>query len=222
MRKLMLLMAPIIPVLAGCAGSVIFGHVIGQDHPASPVQTAPQEATPAPMTAAPAAPAPAAPVAQQQQTALPLAIAKVRAATLEFTAEATDKIKSEPRFSRDALLASINAQLRSHNLIDDTGSNQADRSVEITIDEFAIRPSSNAVVFGYVFSDATLDGNAEVHDANGRELEHFEISAHTRLTTRTDDGQTLPLASLYRRFADVTVSKLTGVPFKAPESEMPR
>lgn len=227
MRKLLLLMATVTPMLGGCAGSVIFGHVIGQDHPNQPVQPAAQESAPsvaAPGTAstASASPAVATPAAVQQQTPPRAPESRLKVAALTFTSDATDKINADSRFNRDALLTSINTQLRSHDLIDDSGGNQAQRSIEFTIDDFAVRAASNAVVFGYVFNNATLVGQARVHDAAGHEVEHFEIRAETRVTTRTDGDPAQALNSLYRRFADITVGKLTGVPFKAPETEMPR
>jgi hypothetical protein len=194
MHKLVQFIAPIIPMVSGCAGSVVFGHTIGQAHPTSTVQAA----------SAPDA--------------------KLRAVALAFTSKAGEKIDADPRFNRDALLAAIQGELRTHDLIDDNGNTHADGIVEITIDDYAIRPTSNAVVLGYVLSNAALTGDVEVRDAAGQELQTFKIKANSRLATPANDGQAQPLASLYREFADLMVSELMGVHIKADNSntEMPR
>ena len=141
---------------------------------------------------------------------------------MTFTPDAKEKIGADPRFNQEALLAAINGELRSHDLIDDSGDAPADHTIDIVIDDFVTRPSSNAVVFGYVLSNATLTGNVELHDATGRELGGFRIKADSHLSAPVNGEQAQPLRPLYRRFADLTVSKLTGVPIEAPPSEMPR
>ena len=223
MRKVMLFIVPIIPMLSGCAGWVVFGHTIGQDRPTPTVQAAPPEqSAPAP-TQAPTQAATQAPVqpavASQPRAATGSTDAKLRAVTVALTPEAQQKIDADPRFSRDALLAAIHDGLRTHKLIDDNGDAQVDGTIEIVIDNFATRPASNAVVFGYVLSRATLAGNIKVRDAAGRELRAFEIKADSPLATPTTGGQAQSLGSLYHRFADLTVSELTGT---AVPVEMPR
>jgi hypothetical protein len=207
-------MVLIIPMLSGCAGSVIFGHTIGQDHSTSTVQAPPQEqSSPAPVSA----PAPI-----QPKAAMHVADAKLRTPTISFTPDAKEKIDADPRFNREALLATINGELRSHDLIDEGGDAPADHTIDIVIDDFVTRPATNAVLLGYVFSNATLAGNIEVRDAAGRRLSLYEIKADSRLAAPANGEQAQPLHSLYRRFADLTVSKLTGVPIAAPETQMPR
>jgi hypothetical protein len=224
MRKVILFMVPIIPILSGCAGSVIFGHTIGQNHPASTVQVpAPEQVSPAPASTSAPAPGPApAPALSQPKAATHVADAKLRSATITFTADAKEKIDADPRFNGEALLATIIADLRSHGLIDDSGDAPADHTIDIVIDNFVTRPASNAVLFGYVLSNATLSGNIKVRDAAGRELALYQIKADSHLTAPANGEQAQPLHSLYRRFADLTVSTLTGVPIESPDSQMPR
>jgi hypothetical protein len=195
MRKLIQVIVPVIPMLCGCAGSVVvFGHTIRQGHAAPAVQAA------------------------------STVDAKLKAVTIAFTSDAKGKIDADPRFNGDALLAAVHDDLRTHDLIDDNVNTPAERTVEITIDEFANRPSSNAVVFGYIMSDAVLSGDVVVRDGAGHTLQSFKINADARLTTPVDAGKAQPLRPLYRRFADLTVSELTGVPLKVDDSntQMPR
>ena len=120
------------------------------------------------------------------------------------------------------LADTFSEQITSHGLIDDSGDAPADHTIDIVIDNFVTRPASNAVLFGYVLSNATLSGNIKVRDAAGRELAQYQIKADSHLTAPANGEQAQPLHSLYRRFADLTVSTLTGVPIEAPPSEMPR
>jgi hypothetical protein len=204
-------------MLSGCAGWVVFGHTIGQESSASPVQAAPA----APAAAVAQEPAPPAPASQPRAKA-PVAQTKFRTANLVFTPDVKAKIAADPRFSGEALFTAIGAGLRSHDLMQDSGDTQADHTVEIDIDDFVIRPASNAVLFGYVLSTATLTGRVVVRDAAGRELRRYRIKASSRLATPATGEPPQPLDSLYNRFADLTVSKLTGMPIKVAEQDVPR
>jgi hypothetical protein len=226
MHKLMLSITAAIPMLSGCVQWVVFGHTIGQDAPASTVAAVPAvpaaPAIPAACAAVvPQAPMPPAP-ASQLQAKTPVADVKLRAANLSFSPDAKEKIGTDPRFSGDALFAAINTGFRSHALIQASGDTRAGGTVEIVIDDFAIRPTSNAVILGYVLSTATLTGKVAVRDAGGRELRHFKIRANARLAAPANGEQPQSLDALYSRFTDLTVSRLTGVPIKVADQDVPR
>jgi len=239
MRTLMLPVVPIFLMLSGCAGSVIFGHTIGREDSTSTVQaSAPERAPPQPATPATAPPgntAPAAPAtptpasspapAPVKSVAVASVDAKLSAVTVTFTSAAREKVDAEPGFNQDALIAAIRTDLQRHQLLDDGADTHSGRTLEIVIEDFAARPASNAVVLGYTFSNATLSGKVGVRDADGRAPRTFNVKADRRLSARTDGGQAPALDPLYERFADVTVSELTGVPGTAPGSsgsEVPR
>jgi hypothetical protein len=194
---------------------VVFGRTVGQGDSTSAVQAPPAiQAPPAVQSTAATEP--------KSKSAVAVAEAKFKAVTVAFTSEANGQINADPRFSGDTLLAAIHADLQTHELLDDDADAPSHGNIEIVITNFAIQPASNVILFGYMVSNATLSGNVELRDAAGQELRTLGIKADSRLTTRADGGQAQPLDALYRRFADLTVSELTGVPIKAPDTDIPR
>jgi hypothetical protein len=206
--------------LSGCAGWVVFGHTIGSQQPVGAAPTPPASTAPAPRTAphsapplAAAQPCPATdhpcasqPASWPQPAATPGALV-LKAVTVTFTPAARDRIAAEPRFTQDGLLAAIEADLRAHKLLDDSDP-RASGTLKISIDGFATRPLSNAVVFGYLLGNGTLTGNIEVHATEGKDLPDARIKAESRVDKPVSDGQANPYGPLYRRFADLTVDTL--------------
>jgi hypothetical protein len=232
MRNRLLVAFSIVTITSGCAGSVIFGHTIGQPktHDQPPAVTAAPAPTPAQpaQTNAPSdqgrsvqAPPPVQ-VAVAEPTAGPaVRPGKFKAASVAWAPAADAKVTADPRFNRDQLLAAVTDALRAHQLLDDGGKVDTDRTLAIVIDDFATRAGSNAVVLGYSFTRATLAGHVEVRGASGGDSERFAVMAESRLAAAADADQSGTLKPLYRRFADIIVSRLTGVPLKAT-TELPR
>jgi hypothetical protein len=131
----------------------------------------------------------------------------LKAVTVTFTPAARDRIATEPQFKQDSLLAAIEADLRAHKLLDDADP-RARGTLNISIDGFATRPLSNAVVFGYLLGNGTLTGNIEVRATDSKELPAARINAESRVDKPVSDGQANPYGPLYRRFADLTVDSL--------------
>jgi hypothetical protein len=200
MRVLTVFLAPVVMTLSCCAGWVVFGHTIeGQRQQPSAV------APPAPTTDHPyaAQPAPSPP---------PVAVPSARmlkSVTVRFTPAAREKIAAEPQFKEDRLLATIEDELRAHKLFDDSDS-RATGTLEVSIDDFATRPLSNAVVFGYVLGNGTLTGRIEVRNAEGREPRDSRINAESRVEKPVSAEQSNAFGPLYRKFADLTVDSLNG------------
>jgi hypothetical protein len=255
----MLLASSFVAMLSGCAGSVIFGHVVGQDHqttaaapaaapagppaaaPAAPMQAGvppPPAATLPPVPAAPPVPSDAPPSSGPQAPLVassPAAMApppgvgathrqaeKFSSATVIITPDAAGKVAADPRFSRDELLTAVTAALQAHQMLDDGAPDRTGRTLQVVVNDLVVQPVSNAVVLGYVVSDVTLAGSLIVRDPDGRQNQRFEIKAGRRLTARVDDKQPKPLTPLYRKFSDLAISRLTGVPIREPKREMPR
>jgi hypothetical protein len=147
----------------------------------------------------------------------------VNTVAVTFTPQAKEKVSADRRFREGALLTAVEGELRARNLLKDGGS-RAGRTVEIQIDDFATRASTNAVVLGYKLGAGTLTGNVRVRDGKGNELQGFRIEAASRLTTAVNDEKSNPLVSLFGRFAELTVDNLGGSPRKhdkAPANQMP-
>jgi hypothetical protein len=128
---------------------------------------------------------------------------------LILSARAREEGAAEAGFREDELLKALNAELRARRLVGDN-SRADDPTLEISIEEFSNRPTSNAVLFGYNMSAGTLAGTASMRDAQGRELRRFEVHARSRLVVAADAEAGSGLESLYRRFARLTADNLSG------------
>jgi hypothetical protein len=230
MRMLSVVVVCVLLPLAGCATRwTVFGHSMGGPAAEGAGQPAVTAAAPAagatPAAAAPAsaaAPAPAvasaSTVARAAATAPPAVPESTRftAVTIAFTPAAKEKIAAEPQFTPGELFAAVKTELRAQKLLDESDPGAGD-TLGIVIDDFATRPTSNAVLFGFVFSTATLKGNLEVLTSDGKELRNMRIAARSSLTKPVDttaagNGQSNFFTPLYRGFAELTARNLTGAP----------
>jgi hypothetical protein len=133
----------------------------------------------------------------------------LKSVSVSFTPTARKKIAAEPQFKEDRLLAVILSELRAHKLFDDSDSH-ATGTLEVSIDDFATRPLSNAVVFGYVLGNGTLAGHIEVHNAGGKGPRDPRITAQSRVEKPISAEESNAFGPLYRKFADLTVDSLNG------------
>lgn len=217
--RLGLAIAPVLTaaaLLAGCGQVVVFGHVVGEKPPAEETQPAAQPA------AAEAANRPAAttsPVAQAATTS------QVKAFLVTVAPKATENVASDATFSSDALVNALRNELRARNLLAEQRS-PPDGTLQIQVSEVALRPSSNAIVFGYKMMASTLIADVRLSGADDQTAALFHIAAQARLTlsTHSQDGDRDqpkgkdPLGPLYRRFAVLTADRLTGIESK-PDPE---
>lgn len=188
-------------LLAGCGQVAVFGHTIGERSPVSP------------MNADPAA-------TSRGAVGRPSAARHVvKTVTVALTPQAAARIANDPRFDVRALLEAVNGELRARQLLADTQSNgtqsNGSGTAEISIDDFAMRPTSNAVVFGFVISAGTLNGAVRVRDVDGKDLQSFQVEAAAQVSVAAKGENVNPLAPLYRRFAVLTADRLSGTASKS-------
>jgi hypothetical protein len=209
MRTLMLPLVPALLTLSGCAGWVVFGHTIGE-HPAGAAAQPAAAAEPTYKTDHPyATSTPLLAPPQATAARAPLGVPMLKSVTVVFTAAARQKIDSEPQFDTDRLLAAIQDELRAHRLLDDSDP-RASGTLEISIDDFATHPLSNAVVFGYSLGNGTLAGHLEVRTAGSDEPRDWRINAQSRVDKPVGAEPSNPFGPLYRKFAALTVDQLGG------------
>jgi len=205
MRTLTLFpVAAALMTLSGCAGWVVFGHTIEGKPPAAAPATA--VALPAAQPNPAAQPAPISPASPDA----PL----LKAVTVTFTPAALQKIAAEPQFQQSTLLLAIETELRAHQILA-VNDPHARGTLEISIDDFATRPTSNAVVFGYILGTDTLTANMAMRAATGKEPKDTRITAESHMAKSVSGGQANPFEPLYRRFAAATVNSLTGTTAQA-------
>jgi len=214
MRKLLIpVAAAALMSLSGCAGWVVFGHTVQGPQPATTVPPPPTTQVPTTQPTPAQAPVATQPVAAPSASAdTPM----LKAVTLTFTPAARQKIAAEPQFQQATLLTAIESELRAHKLLD-ANDPHARGTAEISIDDFATRSTSNAVVFGYILGTGTLSGNVAVHAVAGNALRDARITAQSHLAKPVSDDQGNPFGPLYHRFAAATVDSLTGATSTQPE-----
>jgi hypothetical protein len=193
MLKLQLALLLTVGLLAGCGQVAVFGHTIGEKHSPSEVKA---DSIPTP------------------QAAVSPRIQMVKDVRLVLTPQAATKVANDAKFNADTLLEAIKGELRSRKLLDDTDS-RANGTAEISIDDFAMRPTSNAVVFGYLLNAGTLNGEIRVRDTDGKDLQNFRVEAESQVSIAASGETKNPLEPLYRRFAVLAGDNLAGTPSKS-------
>lgn len=227
MARLAILGVLIATLLAGCGQVIVFGHVVG-DHRASEPKSesvpadapAPQSATPATSASASAgdSSATAQPPLAPKSSSNPSVTHVVKAVNVTVTPEAAAKVAGDAsRFTADALLEAIKAELKSRKLLDEQDP-QAAGTAEIVVDGLATRSTTNAIVFGYKMLAGTLEGDIRVIGPDRRESTGSRIVAESKLTLAASGNDKDPLGPLYRRFAVLAGDRLAGVTSKPQDS----
>ncbi|MEO6366549.1 MAG: hypothetical protein ABIP38_01030 [Steroidobacteraceae bacterium] len=137
------------------------------------------------------------------------AAATVSAVSLVLSAAVQQQAAADARFDADALRASITDELRSRRLLD-PGSAGAGRVAVVQLDEYSVRSTSNAVVFGHVPSAGVLAGAVLIRDAEGAGLRDFMIRAEVALNIAQRGTEPEPLKSLYLKFAALAADDLAA------------
>jgi hypothetical protein len=243
MRKLAVLPVLVAAMLAGCGQVILFGHVVGEQPQPVPkpeattatgtgaTAVAPDSAGVATATASTATGSAVAGSAGDGSAAAkvppPAAAAQVphvvKSVNITITPEAAAKVAGDAsRFTADALLDAITAELKSRRLLDDQNP-QASGTAEIVVDDLATRPTSNVILFGYKMLAGTLEGDIRVTGATGSDATGSRIVAQSKLTLAASGDDKNPLGPLYRRFAVLAADRLAGVDSKPEDpSGIPR
>jgi hypothetical protein len=157
----------------------------------------------------------------------------VKAVTLTLTSQAAGKAGSDPRFKEGVLLDALEHTLRARKLLDEKDPT-ASGSLEVSIEDFATRATTNAVVLGYNLGTGTLAGDVTIRDAAGKKVRSFPIRAHSRLASLASDDKASAssdkaasgLGPLYHRFAKLTANGVAGTEEKpdyaVENKEIPR
>ena len=172
--------------LAGCGQVAVFGRTIGEPKPSSHAEAG--------LPLKPAA------IAEFQ---------KVRAVSVVLTEQATAKVATDAKFNVDALLSAVKSELQSREALDDATA-QVTAVAEIVIEDYALHPTSNVILFGQIISTGVLNGALRVRDSQGNQLSNRRVEAKARVSIPAKGESENPLGPLYREFAIQTGNTLTG------------
>lgn len=191
--------------VTGCGHVAVFGHTIGE----STTSTPPPSSSDAATNSSAAVSEKSNPVAPELQ--------KVKGVIVVLTKEAAEKVTTDSKFSAEAFLEAIKKELTSRYVLHESDS-QVTSILEIVIDEYALQPSSNAILFGQIIHNGKLYGALRVRDAKGNDWNN-RIEARARVSIAAKGETKNPLAPLYREFAIAVGNTLTGVTLKPVDSE---
>ena len=204
MFRLQLALLVSLGLLAGCGEVIVFGHTVREGSSSAHAKT---DASPVAQGGASQA---------VGETTTSPAVRIVKAVTLSLSPQASTRVAGDARFNADALREAINNELRARKLLDEREA--SDRPVaHISIDEFDVHPTTNAIVFGYIPSAGTLKGDVRVSDTGGDE-QTFRVEADSRFSI-AEKGEDNPLKPLYRRFANLVADRLDGTPPKSDSTD---
>jgi hypothetical protein len=178
----------VLGLLDACTRVTVLGHIV-KDDSATRAEAAPASVS------VPAAGQPAQ--------------AQINRLSLEFTPEARQQVAADERFNAEALREAVAGELRSRRLLElkTTG---AARIAEIHVQEFALRATSNVVLFGHLPSAGLIDATVRIREAASGEAREFRVRAEIPLSIARDGSDRNPLKNLYSGFARQLVDELTG------------
>ena len=198
--RLSIAMALLSGLTSGCGQVAVFGRTIGE----KPASQASAAATAAPESAAPSAKMPA----SKLRTDMVEPIPTIKSVTLTLAPQVAAQVADDARFNREALLTAVRSELQLRKLLNEADSRGS--AVDITIDAYGMRPTSNAIVFGNIVSAGTLSGRMQLRDAQGNELPIRNIESAAQVSIPATGQSANPLARLYREFAVVTANSIDG------------
>jgi hypothetical protein len=119
-----------------------------------------------------------------------------------LSAELEQQIADEPRFSFAVLRDAITAELRARRLLAAQGG-AAGNTAEILVNEFALRATSNVVVFGRLSSVGVLGGLVRLRTEAGAQPREFKVLVEIPLSISQRKTGSDSLQKLNQRFARV-------------------
>lgn len=131
----------------------------------------------------------------------------VAAVLIKFTAEAQQQMQDEPRFTARALREAVLEELGSRGLLREGSTGNL---VDLQVDQFSLRNTSNVVVFGSIATAGKLGAVLDMQTAAASPLKRAEVRVEVALTLRKDGENPDELRKLYRRFAQAVADEIAG------------
>jgi hypothetical protein len=132
---------------------------------------------------------------------------QVSAVLFKFSAAAQQQMQDEPRFTARALRDAVVEELTTRGLL---GEASGGGLVDLQVDDFSLRNTSNVVVFGSIATAGKLGAVLEVQAAGGGLVKKAEVRVEVSLTLRKDGENPDELRKLYRRFAQAVADEIAG------------
>lgn len=127
--------------------------------------------------------------------------------------EAKKKLEDNLKFDQNALLDHVKRAMTAQNLLNETL--ETAQTVDIVIKDIRVRSNFSAVMFGFMAGNDSVTGDVILRDAQGREVNRFEVSASYALGGLAGGQDNARMSWLYEKFAELAVQNLRGMPAKS-------
>lgn len=113
------------------------------------------------------------------------------------------------KFDKDELLSHVKRTLDANAILLPEPDNQAP-GLEIQVKDFRVRSNFSAVMWGFMAGSDSITGDVVMRDANGNEVDRFEVSVSYALGGIAGGQDGTRMSWLYEKFAEETLNELTG------------
>lgn len=129
--------------------------------------------------------------------------------TIELTPKVQDKLKDNLKFDRQALRKTVELALTNLQLLD-TGKTGATPTLHITVTHVRVRNTFNAVMWGAMSGNDSIQGDVVIKDSTGAVIDQFYVKASYALGGWGGGQDSMRMNWLYEAFAKEVVSALSG------------
>jgi hypothetical protein len=127
--------------------------------------------------------------------------------SVSMTDGAKEKALKNPKFDKDELLKHVIRTITAKSMLNETGDKQLP-ALEVQVKDMRIRSKFSAVMWGFMAGADSIKADIVLTDAEGRELDRFEVSTSYALGGFAGGQDSTRMTWLYEKFAEETVSEL--------------
>jgi hypothetical protein len=128
---------------------------------------------------------------------------------VSLTEAGREDFKDNTQFDPDKLEDYLERALESRSLLKEESDTELPYVV-VEIKDIRVRSGFNAMIFGFMAGNDHLVGDVVVKDAEGTEIDRFEVSSSYAFGGLAGGQDSVRLDWLYKSFADEAVAELTA------------
>jgi hypothetical protein len=137
----------------------------------------------------------------------------VSSVTAELKPEVQEKLKDSLKFDQKVLLEKVELALTNNQILK-KDENIGSARLHIVITHVRVRNTFNAVMWGFMSGDDSIEADILVKDAAGVVMDQFHIKTSYALGGLAGGQDSMRMNWLYEAFAKQVVSAITGEPQK--------
>jgi hypothetical protein len=149
------------------------------------------------------------PGAQPATAMMASATRPISSVEIKLTDEVKARLKNSLRFDQEALQRSVELALSNRHIFDQQ-KKEGTRNLHITITHVRVRNTFNAVMWGFMSGNDSINGDVELKDQTGATLDTFHIDTSYALGGYAGGQDSARMNWLYEAFAKQVVTALLG------------